>query len=307
MKALVLGGGGFIGSHIVDQLVNSGHMVRVFSKTNESFRKPLSGVEYICEKFENTQALAESLNDVDVVFHSISSSVPSTSNIDPVSDVSVNLIGTINLLNLMRKMSVKKIVYLSSGGVVYGRPEIMPIPETHPLRPICSYGVVKVAIENYLFMYNQLYEIDYVVIRGANAYGERQSNVGLQGLIGSYMNNIINGQPVEIWGDGNVIRDYIYVGDLAALSVLAAESKSVGVFNAGSGEGHSINFIVKTLAEVTGREIKPVYRPGRKYDVPYVTLDIERAKRVYSWIPKVSLFEGVNRTWKWFEENYGYN
>lgn len=299
MKALVLGGCGFIGSHLVDSLLAAGHKVRVYDRSPELFRAPLPNVDYRFGDFSDSASLAEALEGVEVIYHLISTTVPSTSNLDPVADVQGNLINTLRLLQLMVQKNINKIVYLSSGGTVYGIPDVVPIPETHPLRPICSYGVVKVAIENYLLMFHQLYGLEYVVLRASNPYGERQGHVGVQGVIGTFMRKILKDEPIEIWGDGSVVRDFIYVGDLAELCELAGRSQVCGVFNAGGGIGYSINEIINILVNVTGQTILPVYRAGRGFDVPKVVLDISRVSLDLKWAPRVALQEGISRSLEW--------
>jgi UDP-glucose 4-epimerase len=299
LKALVLGGNGFIGSHVVDQLLAKGHSVRVFDQIMEKFRPRLPGVDYRIAGLDNTPLLSEALEGIDVVFHLISTTVPSTSNKDPVFDIETNLVATVRLLNLIRESSVNRVVFLSSGGTVYGNPNCTPIPESHPLRPLCSYGVVKVAIENYLQMYHQLNGLEYVILRASNPYGERQGHAGVQGVIGTFMERVHTDQVIEIWGDGNVVRDFIYAGDLAELCVLAGNADITGIFNAGSGEGSSINQIVNSLSNVTGRKIDPVYREGRSYDVSSVVLDSTKARAAFGWSPKTGLKDGLDRSWKW--------
>lgn len=299
MKALVLGGNGFIGSHLVDSLLREGHSVRVFDRGAENFRAPLQGVEYRLADFSDVAALAEALVGVDVVFHLISTTVPSTSNLDPVGDIQNNLINTVRLLQLMTQQGICRIIYLSSGGTVYGIPDLVPIAETHLLRPICSYGVVKVAVENYLHMFSHLHGLEYVVLRASNPYGERQGHAGVQGVIGTFIGKILAGEPIEIWGDGSVVRDFIYVGDLAQLCVRAGGLKTQGIFNAGSGVGHSINEIISTLKTVTGKPIEPIYIAGRGYDVPMVALDVMRVNASFGWRPQVGLAEGIERSWRW--------
>jgi len=302
MKALVLGGCGFIGSHLVDALLAAGHKVRVFDRAAELYRSPLANVDYRFGDFSDSALLAEALEGVDVVYHLISTTVPSTSNLDPVGDIQSNLINTVRLLQLMVQKSIKRIVYLSSGGTVYGIPETSPIPESHPLRPICSYGVVKVAIENYLQMFHQLHGLEYVVLRASNPYGERQGHLGVQGVIGTFMRKILADEPIEIWGDGNVVRDFIYVCDLTKLCVHAGEKNNTGIYNAGSGTGRSINDVVSTLAIVTGQVIQPLYKPSRGYDVPSVILNISRAKHDFVWHPENEWMSGMMATWNWMNK-----
>lgn len=304
MKVLILGGCGFIGSHLVDQLLAKGHQVRVLDRTPERYRQPLPKVDYRLGSFADAPLLAEALEGVEVVYHLISTTVPSTSNLDPVADVEGNLIASLRLLQLMVQKNISKIVFLSSGGTVYGIPEKTPISESHPLHPICSYGVVKVAIENYLEMYHQLHGIEYVVLRASNPYGERQGHVGVQGVIGTFMMKLLNDEPIDIWGDGGIVRDFIYVSDLVSLCVLAGEKAVHGIYNAGSGTGHTINDIVTTLSSVTGKNIHPAYKPGRGYDVPRVTLDINSAMSAFDWCPEVDLAVGISTTWRWQSDEY---
>lgn len=297
MKTLVLGGTGFIGSYVVDRLLACGHQVRVFSRSPEKFRSPLPEVDYRLAGFDDTPALMEALSGVDVVFHLISTTVPVTSNQDPVFDIDSNLINTVRLLQLLRDSNVQKLVYLSSGGTVYGIPETLPIPEEHPLSPICSYGVVKVAVENYLYMFQQLYGLDYVVLRASNPYGERQGHFGVQGVIGTFLNKTLKGEELEIWGDGGLIRDFIYAKDLAGLCVAAGESDKVGIYNGGSGEGHSIEEVKGFVEQAIGRKVSVNRRESRNFDVPKVVLDISKASREFNWRPEVDLATGIKITW----------
>jgi UDP-glucose 4-epimerase len=299
MRVLVLGGNGFIGSHVVDHLLAAGCKVRVFDRSPEHYRPPVASVEYHLAPFHDVPALAEALEGVDVVCHLISTTVPSTSNLDPISDVEGNLINTVRLLQLMVQKKVSRIVYLSSGGTVYGIPQVLPIPESHPLKPVCSYGVIKVAIENYLHMFHHLHGLEYCVLRASNPYGERQGHTGVQGVIGTFSAKILAGDPIEIWGDGSVVRDFIYVGDLVKLNTKACMSSHSGVFNVGSGEGHSVNQIIEVLKSVSERLVQVNYRDSRSYDVPRVVLDISSAQSSFDWHPVVDLETGIKHGWSW--------
>lgn len=299
MKVLVLGGNGFIGSHVVDHLLAAGHKVRVFDRSPEHYRKPLKHVEYRLGSFDDTFQVAEALQGMDAVCHLINTTVPGTSNLDPVADVESNLISTLELLEQMRKKKLYRILYLSSGGTVYGNPESSPISESHPLNPISSYGIVKMAIEKYLYMYQQLYGLQPVILRPANPYGPRQGHAGVQGLIGTLLGKVLADEALEIWGDGSVVRDYIHVSDLARLCVGALESKVCGVFNGGSGVGHSINEIVSLICETTGEQLKTNYLEGRAFDVKEVVLDISRAKETFGWQPEISLADGIKDQLQW--------
>ena len=304
MQALVLGGNGFIGSHLVDQLLVCGHRVRVFDRGPERFRDPIPSVEYRTGEFNDHPLLAEALTNVDVVYHLISTTVPATSNMDPVADINGNLINTVKLLELMRLQSVPRIVYFSSGGTVYGKPETSPIPESHPLRPISSYGVVKVAIENYLHMFYELHGVEYVALRASNPYGARQGHAGLQGVIGTYITHLYDGLPIEVWGTGEIVRDFIHVDDLTSLCVKAGAADVVGIYNAGYGKGATVLEIIELIAQSTGINIKPVFKPGRSFDVPHVVLDISKAQQELAWEPIISLKSGIIRTVDSFATSY---
>lgn len=304
MQTLVLGGNGFIGSHLVDSLLERGNRVRVYDRGPEKFREPLPEVDYCFGEFDNSSLLAEALNGVDVVFHLISTTVPATSNIDPIADIKGNLVNTVNLLELMHKQSISRIVYLSSGGTVYGNPQMVPIKESHPLNPISSYGVVKVAIEKYLHMFSELYGIGYTALRASNPYGSRQGHAGLQGVIGTFINRLIDERPLEVWGTGEVIRDFIYIDDLARLCAIAGESHVSGCFNAGYGEGASILQIVDIFSEYLGVNMALEFKPGRSFDVPNAVLDISHTCETFDWKPEVELFNGIARTLQFSEVNF---
>ncbi|EAU54363.1 NAD-dependent epimerase/dehydratase family protein [Mariprofundus ferrooxydans] len=299
MNVLVLGGSGFIGSHVVDHLLAAGHKVRVFDRAPERYRTALKQVEYRLGAFDDTFQVAEALQGMDAVCHLISTTVPGTSNLDPVADVQSNLINTLSLLEQMRNKDLHRILYLSSGGTVYGNPQQFPISESHPLNPISSYGVVKVAIEKYMNMYQQLYGFEPIILRPSNPYGSRQGHAGVQGLIGTLLARALSGDTLEIWGDGSVIRDYMHVSDLARLSVAALESGHSGVFNAGSGEGHSINDIIGLIRDIMSEELQVNYCEGRTFDVKEVVLDISRAKETFAWQPEISLSAGINEQLQW--------
>lgn len=226
MKALVLGGNGFIGSHLVDRLLLAGHGVRIFDRNEELYRRPLAGVEYCYADFGNRTLLAEALDGIDIVFHLISTTVPKTSNDDPAFDVMSNVVETIALLEKCVARGIKKVVFLSSGGTVYGAPAALPVSEDSPTNPECSYGITKLTIEKYLALFNHLYGLDYVVVRPSNPYGPRQNLLGIQGAISVFLGRVAARKPIEVWGDGQIVRDYVYVEDLVE-GIYRAASRAV--------------------------------------------------------------------------------
>jgi UDP-glucose 4-epimerase len=304
MKVLVVGGCGFIGSHAVDQLLIHGHSVRVFDRQPERFRAPLPRVDYCYADFADRMALVEALSGMDAVYHLLSTTVPGTADLDPKTDVQDNLIGTINLLDSMQRLGLSRILFLSSGGTVYGVPDTIPIPETHALRPINSYGIVKATIEHYLEMYRRTRGLSPIIVRASNPFGPRQAHSGVQGVISTFLRRIQAGQPLEIWGDGTVVRDYLEVGDLAELCVIAGTSDKEGAYNAGSEQGLSISEIVDAIRKVTDSGFRVVYKPGRAIDVQCSVLDCSRAKKDFGWECKTDFVSGLRRTWDWLRHGF---
>lgn len=302
MRALVIGGAGFIGSHLVDRLLVQGTAVRVYDRSPERFRPTPTEVDFRQGNFDDSTSLAEALADVDIVYHLLSTSVPSTSNLDPAADIRGNLIGTVRLLELMRSAEVQRMVYLSSGGTVYGPPQTDPVRETHPERPISSYGIVKSAIEKYILMEQYLHGLSPVILRPSNPYGPRQGHGGVQGVVGTFLWRVASNEPIEIWGDGSVVRDFIHVSDLVELCVLCGSADLTGVFNAGSAKGVSIRRILEIVGDVTGHEIAPTFKPGRGFDVPRVVLDISAVREKTGWQPTTELETGIEDTWKWIRQ-----
>lgn len=299
MNVLVLGGSGFIGSHIVETLHDNGHSIVVFDRSAGTQNDLLPNVKYIKGSLSDSNLLNVALKNIDAVVHLISSTIPSTSNADPQFDISQNLISSVGLLQAMQQQCVNRIIYLSSGGTVYGVNHESPITEYHNNYPVCSYGIVKLAFEKYLHMYQHLYGIEYVSIRASNPYGPRQSHLGVQGVVGTMLSRAFAGEEIEIWGDGKVTRDFIYVKDLANLCSKCVESSATGCFNAGSGVGTSITELIEKIEAVSGVILDKRYRQERRYDVRDNVLDIEKAIATFNWTPDVSLVEGLSKTWDW--------
>jgi UDP-glucose 4-epimerase len=300
MHVCLLGGNGFIGSYVLDELLKRGHRVLVYDRRDEKYRKPQSGVEYIYGDGANYGQLLEHFSGVDCVVHLISSTVPESSNQDPIFDVQSNLVGTLRLLQACVQRSVKRVVFVSSGGTVYGIPRQLPIPESHPNDPLSSYGIVKLAIEKYLALYARLYNIDYRILRPSNPYGERQDPLGTQGIISVYLWQILHGQPVVVYGDGSIVRDYLYASDLSRAVCMALEHRGASnTFNVGFGQGLSISELIDRIRTTLGCSIRIERRAPRPFDVPQVVLDISYARAELNWQPQVSIEEGLRRTSAW--------
>jgi UDP-glucose 4-epimerase len=306
MKIVVFGGGGFIGSAIVDRLLLSGHEVRIFERPRvlpyRSFGES-EKVEWIAGDMLSVHDLATAVEGRDAVLHLVSSTLPKNSNEDMIYDVQSNLVPTLGLLDAMVERGVGRIVFISSGGTVYGRPKYLPIDEAHPTDPLVSYGITKLAIEKYLLLYQRMRGIKATILRVANPYGERQRAETAQGAVGVFLHRALRGQAIEIWGDGSIIRDYLYVGDVADAFAKALEyGGEESVFNIGSGVGVSLNELIPVIELAIGRKIERRYMPGRAFDVPASVLCNGLAKRELGWEPKVPLPEGIRLTQAWIDK-----
>lgn len=294
MKVLVLGGSGFLGKHIVRKLIEDSHQVTVFGRKADKIEIP--GVKTVSADFSDTLSLSESLIGVDKVVHLISTSVPSTSNKDPISDIQGNLVNTVKLLEMMKQSGLKDIVYFSSGGTVYGHPKTIPISESHANAPVCSYGVVKLAIEKYLHMYSDLYGFNTVILRPSNPFGPGQTHTGVQGFIGTCIAAALSDSSLTIWGDGSVKRDYVFAEDVAEATISALNYQESDIFNISSGEGVSLNEIIELVQQETGKSITVNYQAKRDFDIPEIILNNEKARRVLNWQPSTSFTTGLSLT-----------
>lgn len=297
-KILVLGGAGFLGSNLSKLLFELGYAVRVFDRQIRMFdRDAYSDMELIEGDFLNQHDIDEAVAGCDAIFHMISTTVPKSSNDDPIYDVKTNVIGTLYVLNAAIRNQVKKIVFTSSGGTVYGIPEHLPIREDHPTNPICSYGINKLEIEKYLFLFSKLHGLDYSIVRISNPYGQGQRADAQQGAIGVFAARAVAGEPVEIWGDGSVVRDYIHVSDVSKALVQALQySGESRIFNIGSGEGKSLNEILDALDEILGQPVVRHYKNARAVDVPISVLDNVLACTELGWSPLISFSDGLIQT-----------
>ena len=307
MKIVIFGGGGFIGSSLSDRLLQDNHRLRIFERHGViPYRKFVSHekVEWVNGDFLNANDVSRAIDGVDVVIHLVSTTLPKDSNDDPVNDVKTNLISSIQLLDKMVEMKIPKIIFISSGGTVYGDALYSPLDENHPTNPKVSYGITKLAIEKYLLLYQSLNDIQVNILRVANPYGERQSFNRSQGAVATFIYNAIQGKNIQIWGDGNVVRDYIYISDVSEAIVSAvAYSGSKSIFNISSSVGVSLNELVEKIEYALNKKITINFKKARSIDVPNCVLDNTLARNEFGWVPAVKINDGLQLTSKWIKRN----
>ncbi len=305
MRCLILGGRGFLGSHLVEALLAEGNEVSVFKRPHSPRLLNIPNhqhVRWFEGDFVNREDVAAAVQGAEIVYHLISTTIPQSSNLNPIYDIESNLVSSLNLLEIAKEAKVKKIIFVSSGGTVYGVPKSIPIPENHSTDPTCSYGVAKLAIEKYLSLYHRQYGLNYCILRVSNPYGERQLANSAQGVVAAFLGKVLQNEPIEIWGDGSVVRDYIYVGDaIEALMKAKSYEGNCRLVNIGGGKGLSLNELVDAIETMIGTPVQRKYLQGRSFDVPINILDIAAAERFLNWTPRTSFQEGLSRTWAWLQ------
>lgn len=298
-RVAVLGGLGFIGSHLARRLIREGNDVVVFDKlyaTHDLVADILPQVTLVEGDLVRTDSLLNAIRDCTTVYNLIHTTVPVTSMMDPGYDVTTNVAGGVRWMDKLGETKVKTLVYVSSGGTVYGPPKFLPVTEDHPTDPQSSYGVTKLMLEKYTALYAARAGITWRIARPANAYGPGQRTTSSQGIIGIALERIKRGEPVEVWGDGEVRRDYIHVDDLVrAIAVLGNYLGPETVFNVGTGTATSVNEIIDLMGRAVDRAIRRVTHPAHAHDVPVNVLDISRLKRETAWQPHIPIADGIRR------------
>jgi UDP-glucose 4-epimerase len=307
MRVMVTGGGGFIGSNTVDALIEAGgYQVSILDNLSAGKRDQInpraSFHEVDLRDAERVKASIE-LGRPEIILHLAAQMDVRRSVADPAFDAQVNLVGFLNLMEAAREHGLKRVVFASTGGAIYGEQDVFPCDEDHPRRPVSPYGIAKMATEAYLFFYQVQYGIDYVAMRYANVYGPRQDPHGEAGVVAIFCGKILANQPCTINGDGGQTRDYVYVGDVVRANLAAIERPVSGAFNIGTGVETDVNELYRVLAAGAGASLAPAHGPARPGEQRRSVISPARASRELNWRPQISLAEGLQRTFAYFKDS----
>jgi len=306
MRILVTGGAGFIGSHTVDALVaRGGCEVAVLDDLCSGKRDQINPrVRFHHVDLRDPAAVRHAIAQErpEVIFHLAAQMDVRRSVADPGFDAQVNVVGFLNLMEAGREAGLRRVIFASTGGAIYGEQQRFPCGENHPLRPVSPYGIAKLATEKYLFFYRAQYGIDYLALRYANVYGPRQDPHGEAGVVAIFCGRILEGRPVTIFGDGEQSRDYVFVGDVARANLAALDRKVSGAFNVGTGVETSVNRLYGALAAIAGTSRLPEYGPPRPGEQRRSVISSARAARALRWRPAVALDDGLSQTLRFFRE-----
>jgi UDP-glucose 4-epimerase len=303
MQTLVTGGAGFIGSNIVDALLERGDQVTVVDNISTGRRENLTqalerGAELVEADIRDAEAMRELFARVkpEAVFHLAAQIDVRHSMADPAADARINVEGTINVLAASHEAGVKRFVNTSTGGAIYGEGQILPAPEDHPVAPEAPYGMSKFCAENYAAIYRRMHDLSTVSLRYGNVYGPRQDPLGEAGVIAIFCGKLLEGGQPIVYGDGKQTRDYVYVGDVVAANLAAIETDGPGPYNIGTGREVTVLEIIEVLSELAGTPFEARFEPARPGEVRHIALDTTRAREDLGWRARVDLNEGLRLT-----------
>ena len=305
-RVLVTGGNGFIGSHLVDALAASGkHEVLVLGPRPRPYDELPADASFVQGDVRDANLLKCLLVDheIEVVYHAAWSSISETAIRNQTADIETNLVPLVRLLDACRDSQVRRVLFLSTGGAVYGLPRTNPVTEEHPTHPISPYGITKLAAEKYVRMYREHCGLEYVILRPSVPYGPRQDPNRRQGAVTVFTHRALQGEPITIWGEGESLRDYFYVGDMVAPLINAMEIPFVGdmTFNLAGSRGYTLLELVSVLEDVLNVRVRVEHRERRKFDVPRLELDSSAAADLLGWSDRTSLADGIRKTADWLE------
>jgi UDP-glucose 4-epimerase len=295
VKTLVTGGAGFIASHLSDRLIELGHDVVIVDDLSKGKLEnlPPQSKFYEMDIRDNALAGVFSAERPEVVFHHAAHADVTRSVRDPQHDASVNILGSLNLMECCRTHNVRKFIYANTGGALYGQPKYIPADESHPIDPVAPYGVSKHVAEQYLFTYKSNHGLDYTSLRYPNVYGPRQDPHGEAGVVAIFALQLLTGRQPVIFGDGSKTRDYCYVGDIVQANILALESAVSGIYNLGRGIEVSDLQVFEAVREAVGSQTEPVFAAVRPGEVEHIALDASKAEKELGWQWKVDMTDGI--------------
>jgi len=310
-KILVTGGAGFIGSHLVDHLIDEKHQVIVIDNLSTGKRENINPKAkfYQCDINSNTAATVIKKEKPLVIFHLAAQINLRQSVKDPIDDAKTNILGTLNIISSFiaankNRLNQCKFIFSSTGGAIYGDAKIIPTPETYEPHPLSPYGITKLSAENYLYYFYQVFGLKYISLRYANVYGPRQNPQGEAGVIAIFIDKMLRGEQPFIFGNGKQTRDFVYVKDIVEANILAMNSKKIGVYNIGTGKETDINTLFKYLSKLTKTSFKSQYSPLPLGEQKRSCLDYSRAKQELKWMPKFPLELSLRETIDWFQNQY---
>lgn len=304
MKIIVTGGAGFIGSNVVDGFIQEGHKVAVIDNLSTGVESNVNR-EAGFFKVDIRSAVIDNIFEKvkpDILCHHAAQIDVRKSTDDPIFDADVNILGSLNLLNACVKHKVKKVIFASTGGAIYGEQDYFPADEKHPARPVSPYGVTKLTIEKYLHFYEASYGLEYVSLRYSNVYGPRQNPFGEAGVVAIFAERLLSGKRAVIYGDGKRTRDFVFVDDVVQANLLALDYPKSEVFNIGTGIETDINSIFRMLKRETGSKQKKIHAPPKPGEQERSVLDYSKAQRLLKWKPKSDLSTGMTKTVEFFQQ-----
>ena len=303
MKILVTGGAGFIASNLVDAYIADGHQVAVIDNLVSGKRanlNPNADFYYMEIGDPRVEEIFRQFSP-DIVNHHAAQIDVRKSVEDPVFDAQTNILDSIFLLNYSQRYGVKKFIFSSTGGALYGEPEYLPCDENHPIKPLAAYGLSKYCFENYLLLFNRLYNLPYVILRYANVYGPRQDPHGEAGVVAIFTGKLLKGETPMIFGQGEQSRDFVFVEDICRANRMAISAKENLIVNLGTGLEISVNTLLQKIQKIMGTDITPQYLPERPGEVSRIYLDSSKAKKLLSWEPSFTMEEGLTKTVEYFK------
>jgi UDP-glucose 4-epimerase len=302
LNILVTGGAGFLGSHIADEYIGLGHNVTIIDNMSTGTEEYINPKAMFYKADIRDKGIGKIIkeNKIEVINHHAAQINLRNSVLDPQNDADINILGSINLLQSSLEAGVKKVIFASSGGAIYGEDDKLPVTEEHSVNPRSPYGINKLAVEKYLYYYKAVHGLDYTVLRYANAYGPRQNAHGESGVVAIFASKLLKNEEAVINGDGRQSRDYVYISDIVKANILALGVTKFYIYNIGTGKETSVNYIFNKLNEFAGTSFKEVHGPSKAGEQLRSALSYERINNEFGWKPETDIDTGLKQTFEFF-------